>query len=60
MGKLLSRVYLDVALRLRREEGQTLVEYALIAVLVAVALTTALGAFKDQISGALDTIGKAL
>lgn len=60
MGKLLSRVYADVIVRLRREEGQTLVEYALIAVLVAVALTTALTTFKGAISGALTTIGGAL
>ena len=44
----------------KREEGQTFVEYALIGVLVAVALGTALTTFKGNISDALAAIGKAL
>ena len=44
----------------KREEGQTFVEYALIGVLVAVALVAALTTFKTNISGALSSIGGAL
>ena len=61
MGKLLSRLYLDVALRLRNEEkGQTLVEYALIGVLIAVAITASLTGLGTKIGGELDKITGAL
>jgi Flp pilus assembly pilin Flp len=45
---------------LKREEGQTFVEYSLIGVLVAVALVFALGAFEGNIVTALQNIGGAL
>lgn len=61
MGKLLSRVYLDVVLRLRQEEqGQTLVEYALIGVLIAVVVSAALTPLGTTISTALNNIAAKL
>jgi Flp pilus assembly pilin Flp len=45
---------------LRREEGQTLVEYALILVLISVASITALGLLSGKINGVLDTITATL
>jgi pilus assembly protein Flp/PilA len=39
-----------------REEGQGMVEYALIIALIAVALIAALGLLKDGIKGAFDDI----
>ncbi len=44
----------------RREEGQGLVEYALILVLVAVLLIVALLALKDQLSSSFSTIQSGL
>lgn len=44
----------------RREEGQSLVEYALILVLVAILLVGALLAFKDQLSSSFSTIQSGL
>jgi len=40
----------------KREEGQSLVEYALIIALVAIALVVGLGALSDGISDTFDTI----
>jgi len=45
---------------LKREDGQTFVEYSLIGVLVAVALVTILGTFEGQISDALTKMGAKL
>lgn len=44
----------------RKEEGQGLVEYALIIALVAVLLIVALIALKDQISSTFSTISSGL
>ena len=44
----------------KREEGQTFVEYALIGVLVAVALAAALTTFEGNIADALKAIGGKL
>jgi Flp pilus assembly pilin Flp len=44
----------------KKEEGQSLVEYALIIALVAVALIVGLGAMKDGISSTFDTIVASL
>jgi pilus assembly protein Flp/PilA len=41
---------------LRDEEGQGLAEYALVLVLIAVAVIGALTAFKDEIIGVFDKI----
>ena len=61
MGKLLSRVYLDVVLRLRNEEkGQTLVEYALIGVLIAVAVSALLTGLGTKIGSELTKITDTL
>ena len=44
----------------RREDGQSLVEYALIIALVAIALVVGLGALSDGISDTFDTIVASL
>jgi len=44
----------------QREEGQGLAEYALIIVLVAIAVVTALGLVGDEISTTFDDIVDAL
>lgn len=44
---------------LKREEGQTFVEYSMIGVLVAVALVTVLGLFRANIEAALTSINGA-
>ena len=48
------------AYRVRREEGQTLVEYALIIALVSVALVAALTALKTDIGAVFTKIGGEL
>ena len=45
---------------LEREEGQTLVEYALILVLIAVVVTVALTFLSTQINSIFTTIGNSL
>jgi Flp pilus assembly pilin Flp len=56
----INRVFVSAMLAAKREDGQTFVEYALIGVLVAVALVVGLGTFKDAIGSALTTIGGKL
>jgi len=51
----LKRVLLGYAGVLRSESGQTLVEYALVILLVAVALVVVLGAFSGQLDQAYRT-----
>jgi pilus assembly protein Flp/PilA len=46
--------------RLAREEGQALVEYALIISLIAIAAITALGLLSGGINGIFTTITNAL
>jgi pilus assembly protein Flp/PilA len=55
-----ARVISTVAVAREREEGQTLVEYALIIALVSVGLITALTTLRGQIAGVFTTIGTAL
>jgi pilus assembly protein Flp/PilA len=55
-----ARVISTVAVAREREEGQTLVEYALIIALVSVGLITALTTLRGQIEGVFTTIGTAL
>jgi Flp pilus assembly pilin Flp len=45
---------------LRREEGQTLTEYALILAIVSVGLIVALTALRDKIEGVFTTLTAAL
>ncbi len=56
-------LYLQIVNRLsqlRREEGQTLTEYALILVLVAIAAIVAVTALGSQVSTVFDSISTAL
>jgi len=48
------------SLSLEREEGQTLVEYALILVLIAITVTLALTFLSTQINSIFTKIGNAL
>jgi Flp pilus assembly pilin Flp len=57
--RLLNEALLRVMTWARREEGQTLVEYALIIALVSVALVLALTALKGDIAGVFTKIGSA-
>jgi len=45
---------------LKRQEGQTFVEYALILALISVALAASLTLLKDKIKNIFDTIGDDL
>jgi Flp pilus assembly pilin Flp len=54
---LLNTVATRLYLAAKREEGQTFVEYTLIAALVGIGLILGLGAFKGDIASALNTIG---
>jgi Flp pilus assembly pilin Flp len=55
-----NRVIARAYLALKREEGQTFVEYSLIGVLVAVAIVAALTGFETKIESALKSIEGAL
>jgi len=55
----LKRLLLGYAGVLRSESGQTLVEYALVILLVAVALVAVLGAFSGQLDQAYQTASAA-
>ena len=54
------RAYLAVAALRDREEGQALVEYALIISLIAIAAILALTFLSGQINGIFSTIGSGL
>jgi pilus assembly protein Flp/PilA len=53
------RAWLEVALG-REEEGQGLVEYALIIALIAVVVAASLLVLEDDITGVFTTIGGSL
>lgn len=57
--RLLNEALLRMTTWIRREEGQTLVEYGLIIALVAVLLVGALTLLKDDIAGVFQDIGAA-
>ena len=57
---MLTRFFVTLQNKLQSEEGQGLVEYALIIVLVSVALIAALGLLKNGISGAFSQGTSAL
>jgi Flp pilus assembly pilin Flp len=48
------------SISLRREEGQTLVEYALIIVTISIGVTAAMIFLRGEIAGVFSTIGSAL
>jgi Flp pilus assembly pilin Flp len=56
---MLNKMFANLYLAMRREEGQTFVEYSMIGVLVAALLVTILGLFKNNIVDALTTINSA-
>jgi len=56
LTSIVTRAYLAT----KREEGQTFVEYALIAAFVGLALIAGLGVFSGQIADALKSIGTQL
>ena len=56
----INSVVMRAYLGMKREEGQTFVEYSLIGVLVAVALIVALVTFEKQIGDALTQMGSKL
>ena len=60
MTSLINRVYFQIAGRLQRDEGQTLVEYALIGVFVAVACVALLTTLGTDIGKQITAITKAL
>jgi Flp pilus assembly pilin Flp len=56
----INSVVMRAYLGMKREDGQTFVEYSLIGVLVAVGLILTLGAFEGQIVKALNSMGASL
>ena len=60
MIEAINSVVMRAYLGLKREDGQTFVEYSLIGVLVAVALVAILGTFEGQIHDTLAKIGNSL
>jgi Flp pilus assembly pilin Flp len=68
MHRLFDSIALRVAMAMnglvresvRREEGQTLVEYALIIVTISIGVTVAMTFLRDKIIGVFSQIGNAL
>ena len=63
MNRLLCTIGLRIAglnRGLKRDEGQTLVEYALIIVTISIGVTVAMTFLRDQISSIFSTIGSDL
>ena len=60
MVTFFNRIYTDLVTRLQREEGQTLVEYSLIGLLIALAVIVALTTLGTSISTELGKISDAL
>jgi Flp pilus assembly pilin Flp len=56
----INRAFIRAYVAVKREEGQTFVEYSLIGVLIAVVLALALTTFEGHISDALVKIGAKL
>jgi Flp pilus assembly pilin Flp len=59
-GRLSALVVALMAPSLKREEGQTLVEYALIIVTIAIGVTAAMVFLRDKISTLFSDIGNSL
>ena len=65
MNRLLCMIGVQIAglnrgLSLKREEGQTLVEYALIIVTISIGVTAAMLFLRDQIAQVFSDIGNKL
>lgn len=60
MTDLFNRVYAFAVTHLRRDEGQTFAEYALIGVLVAVVVAVTVGTMGGHISDAFNKLDKAI
>jgi Flp pilus assembly pilin Flp len=56
----INRVFVRAYVAVKREEGQTFVEYSLIGVLIAVVLAATLTLFKDDLETALNLIRGSL
>ena len=60
MNNTLIKLYVMFQNLMNREEGQDLVEYALIIALVSIALVVSLGSLTTAISGVFSSIAKQL
>ena len=60
MNNLFLKMYVKVQDLMSREEGQDLVEYALIVALIALAATAGMNTLATAINGAFTTLGTTL
>ena len=60
MSDLINSLVVRMYLSLKREDGQAFIEYALIGVLVAVAVAATVTALEGNLAGALNQIGGKL
>jgi Flp pilus assembly pilin Flp len=63
LNRLLCTIGLQIAglnRGIKREEGQTLVEYALIIVTISIGVTAAMTFLRGQIAGVFSSIGNSL
>jgi pilus assembly protein Flp/PilA len=60
MHDMLMKFYIKVEDLMTREDGQDLVEYALVVSLLSLAATTAMGSLASAINGAFTAIGGKL
>jgi len=60
LADALTSIFVRLSLAVRREEGQTFVEYAMIGVVIAVGLAVTLGLLQGQIVSALNSIKGAI
>ena len=60
MQGLLLKLYVKVQCLLAQDDGQNMIEYALVAALVALGATAAMTSFAGQISTAFSNVGSSL
>jgi len=60
MNSLLNKVYWNILPLLAREDGQDLVEYALVVALIAFGAVAGMGALSTEINVAFNTISSEL
>jgi pilus assembly protein Flp/PilA len=60
MKLAISKLYYTILKVFSREEGQDLVEYALVVALIALAATAGMGSLASSINGAFTTLGTTL